>query len=123
MAYFSRRITAPELNYDIHDKELLAIVEACQEWRVYLEGARHQVQVLTDHKNLVHFTTTKDLNKRQVRWSEMLANYDIRISYVKGTENIRADALSRKPEYIGNKTTTESRAIFKVDREDLILYQ
>ena len=123
VAYFSRRMTAPELNYDIHDKELLAIVEACREWRVYLEGARHQVQVLTDHKNLVHFTTTKDLNKRQVRWSEMLANYDIRISYVKGTENVRADALSRKPEYIGNKTTTESRAIFKIDGEDLVLHQ
>ena len=71
---------------------------------------------------MVYFTTTKDLNKQQVRWLEILANYDIYILYVKGTENIRADALSRKPEYIGNKTTIESRAIFKVDREDLVLY-
>ena len=72
---------------------------------------------------MVYFTTIKDLNKRQVRWSEMLANYDICISYIKGTENVRADALSRKPEYIGNKTTIESRVIFKIDREDLVLYQ
>jgi RNase H-like domain found in reverse transcriptase len=48
-----------ELNYEIHDKELLAIVEAFREWRVYLEGAAHRIQVYTDHKNLLYFTTTK----------------------------------------------------------------
>ena len=64
VTYFSRRMTAPELNYDIYDKELLAIVKVCQEWRIYLKGARHQVQVLTNHKNLVYFTITKDLNKQ-----------------------------------------------------------
>ena len=41
VTYFSRRMTTPELNYDIHNKELLAIIKACQEWRVYLKGARH----------------------------------------------------------------------------------
>ena len=49
-----------ELNYEIHDKELLAIIEAFREWRVYL------VKVYTDHKNLLYFTTIKVLNWRQV---------------------------------------------------------
>ena len=43
VAYWSRKMTAPELNYDIYDKELLAIVEAFKEWRIYLEGAKYPV--------------------------------------------------------------------------------
>jgi hypothetical protein len=84
-----------------------------------LEGSKHQVQVYTDHKNLVYFTTTKELNRRQVRWAETLATYNFRISYVKGTENARADALSRKPEYLSNKTN-ESRIILKHDGDSLV---
>jgi hypothetical protein len=67
VAYYSRKMTGPELNYDIHDKELLAIVEALREWRVYLEGPKYPVQIYTDHKNLLYWTTTKQLNRRQVR--------------------------------------------------------
>ena len=83
-AYYSRKMTAPETNYDIHDKELLAIVEALRHWRVHLEGAKYQVQILTDYKNLLYWTTTKELNRRQVRWAETLASYDFKITYVKG---------------------------------------
>ena len=67
VAYYSKKMSALELNYDIHNKELLAIVAAFQQWRVYLEGSQYQVQVLTDYKNLTQFTTTKVLNRRQVR--------------------------------------------------------
>jgi hypothetical protein len=84
-----------------------------------LEGSKHQVQVYTDHKNLIYFTTTKELNRRQVRWAETLATYNFRISYVKGTENARADALSRKPEYLNNKKH-ESRAILKQEEDSLV---
>ena len=90
-----------------------------REWRIYLEGSKYQVQIYTDHKNLVYFTTTKELNRRQVRWAETLATYNFRISYVKGTENARADALSRKPEYLSNKTH-ESRAILRTDQDSLV---
>ena len=63
VAYYSRKLTSPELNYDVHDKELLAIVEAMKHWRMYLEGTTLPVQVFTDHKNLTYFTTTKVLNR------------------------------------------------------------
>ena len=43
IAYFSRKMTGPELNYDIHNKELLVIVEAMKQWRVYLEGAKYPI--------------------------------------------------------------------------------
>jgi hypothetical protein len=67
VAYYLRKMTPAELNYDIYDKELLAIVVAFEQWRVYLEGLKYKVQVWTDHKNLTSFTTTKILNRRQVR--------------------------------------------------------
>jgi RNase H-like domain found in reverse transcriptase len=56
-----------ETNYDIHDKELLTIITAIQEWRVYLEDVKYKIKVLTDYKNLTWFTTIKILNRRQVR--------------------------------------------------------
>lgn len=107
IAYYSRKLTPAELNYDIHDKELLAIVASMEQWRAYLEGAKHVVTVYTDHKNLLYFTTTKVLNRRQVRWAETLATYNFRILYRKGSENTQADALSRRADYFQGKETVE----------------
>jgi len=67
VAYYSRKLAPAELRYNIHDKELLAIVDAFRQWKVYLEGPKHTVTVFTDHKNLIYFTTTKELNRRQIR--------------------------------------------------------
>lgn len=119
VAYFSRKMSAPELNYDIHDKELLAVVEAFKEWRVYLEGSKYPVMVYTDHKNLIYFTTTKQLNRRQTRWAETMATFNFRITYRKGTENARADALSRRPDYMSDEKL-ESHAIFREEQGELV---
>jgi hypothetical protein len=59
VAFFSCKMSLVELNYDIYDKELLAIVEAFKEWRVYLKGVTLLVKVLMNHKNLLYFITTK----------------------------------------------------------------
>jgi len=88
-----------EINYEIHDKEMLAVVSAFKEWRRYLEGTRFQIIVYTDHKNLEYFATTKVLNRRQARWAQELAGYDFKIVYRPGTENGKSDALSRRLEY------------------------
>lgn len=63
-AYRSSKITTAEENYDIYDKELLNVVLAFQDWRVYLEGSPHIINVISDHKNLETFLTTKQLNRR-----------------------------------------------------------
>ena len=115
-------MTEPESNYDIHDKELLAIVEALRQWRVYLEGAKHPVQIYTDHKNLLYWTTTKELNRRQVRWLETLASYDFKITHVRGTENGRADALSRRLDYMEGLEPTPT-SILKKQGDQLIYSQ
>jgi Reverse transcriptase (RNA-dependent DNA polymerase)/RNase H-like domain found in reverse transcriptase len=59
VAFHSCSIQHTELNYDIHDKELLAVFDAFCAWHAYLEGAAHTISVVTDHKNLEYFTSTK----------------------------------------------------------------
>lgn len=99
VAFHSRKMSPAEMNYEVHDKELLAIVSAFKEWRRYCEGAQHQILIYADHKNLEYFTTTKVLNRRQARWAQELAEYHFKIIYRKGTQNGKPDALSRRPEY------------------------
>jgi hypothetical protein len=62
-AFHSSKFSPAEINYDIHDKELLAILDCFKTWRGYLEGLLHTVQVFTDYKNLEYFMTTKVLNR------------------------------------------------------------
>src|SRR5580765_4154280 len=62
IAYLSKSLTEVERNYDIHDKEMLSIMRSLEEWRHFLEGAREQSEILSDHKNLEYFMTAKKLN-------------------------------------------------------------
>lgn len=103
VAYYSRKFSATEERYDVYDKELMAIVDAIQHWRIYCESCS-DLAIYTDHKNLVTFTTTKDLNRRQVRWAEKLSQYKFRIIHTPGKDNGRADALSRRRDIAGEKT-------------------
>ena len=121
VAFYSRKLAPAELNYKIHDKELLAIVDALKQWRVYLEGSKTEVKVYSDHKNLESFTTTKVLNRRQVRWSEELAAYHFRIYYRKGSLNGRADALSRRADYVTDIPKTAGQ-ILEVDADGNLAY-
>src|SRR6266850_4013209 len=66
ITFYSRSMQLAELNYKIYDKDLLAIFEAFRQWCNYLEGSVHVVLVLSDHKNLEYFATTKQLTGRQV---------------------------------------------------------
>jgi len=114
VAFHSRKFQPAEINYEIHDKELLAIVDAFKHWRRYCEGATHQIQVFSDHQNLEYFTTTKVLNRRQARWAQELAGIDFRIYYRPGTQNGKPDALSRRSEYRPEKGGVENQPITTV---------
>ena len=67
IAFLSKSLSPVERNYEIHDKEMLAIVRALDKWRHFLEGAEHQFEIWMDHKNLEYFMTAKQLNQRQAR--------------------------------------------------------
>lgn len=96
VAFFSRKLTPAECNYDIYDKELMAVVRSFEEWRAELEGAVTPVQVISDHKNLQHFMTTKRLSRRQARWSEFLSRFNYKLVYRPGTQGGKPDALTRR---------------------------
>jgi hypothetical protein len=99
IAFYSWKLTIAEINYQVYDKELLAIIMTFEQWRPYLAGAQHQIQVLTYHKNLFYFTTTRTLNRRQAHWSIFLADLDFEIRYQPGTHQGKADALFCCSEY------------------------
>jgi len=96
VAYYSRTLTAPELNYDTHDKELLAIFEAFRNWRHYLEGSASPIDVVTDHKNLEYFSTSKVLSRWQAWWSEFLSQFNLVIRFRPGKLGAKPDALTRQ---------------------------
>ena len=96
VAFLSRTLHDAELNYDTHDKELLAIFEAFKAWRHYLEGSSDPIDVVTDHKNLEYFSTTKILTRRQVHWSEYLHQFNMAIRFHPGKLGAKPDALTRR---------------------------
>ena len=93
MAFYSRKLLPAEVNYQIYDKDLLAIIAAFKHWRHYLEFSQASTIVITDHENLEYFTTTRNLSRRQVRWAEILADYNFTIQYRPGKYNAAADAF------------------------------
>ncbi|KAG5720262.1 hypothetical protein E4T56_gene3291 [Termitomyces sp. T112] len=99
VAFYSKSLNAVEWNYEIHDKEMLAIIQSFEEWRHFLEGARHKFEVWTDHKNLEYFRFTKKLNRHQARWSLYLANFDFSLHHKPGRSMSKPDALSRRADH------------------------
>ncbi|KAI3370722.1 hypothetical protein L3Q82_007101 [Scortum barcoo] len=75
-AFFSRRLSPAEKNYDIGNRELLAVKLALEEWRHWLEGSKQPFLVWTDHKNLEYIRSAKRLNSRQARWSLFLTRFN-----------------------------------------------
>ena len=95
VAFHSRTFMALELNYDTHDKELLAIFEAFHIWRHYLEGSSIPIDVVMDHKNLEYFSTTKVCTRCQARWSKYLAQFNLVIRFRPGRLGTKPDSLTR----------------------------
>ncbi|KAK3563159.1 hypothetical protein QTP86_016402 [Hemibagrus guttatus] len=95
-AFYSRKLTSAEENYDVDNRELLAIKAALEEWRHWLEGARHLFQVLMDHRNLEYLWGAKRLNPRQARWAMFFTRFVFTVTYRPGSKNGKVDALSRQ---------------------------
>jgi hypothetical protein len=96
IGFYSRKFSAAEVNYEIHDKELLAIIEGFKNWRHYCIGTELPVQVFTDHNNLRYFMSSRYLNRRQARWSLFLADYNFEMVVRPGSQQVVSDALSRQ---------------------------
>jgi hypothetical protein len=85
-----------ELNYNMHNKELLAIFKSFCTWRHYLEGSLFSINVVMDHKNLTYFATTKTLTQQQAYWSEFLLQFNLIVCFCPGRLGGKPDALTRQ---------------------------
>ena len=96
IVFFSKKHSTAACNYEIYDKELLAIIRCFEEWHPELESTAQPIQVLSDNKNLEYFISTKLLNRCQARWSEFLSRFNFQIQYRPGKANGKPDALTRR---------------------------
>jgi hypothetical protein len=86
---------------------------------VYIEESP-KLTILTNHKNLVHFITIKQLNKRQIRWLERLEQYKFKIQYILDKDNDRANALSKRSDHIKTKELFNHN-ILKINNDESLL--
>ena len=118
VTYFSRKLSSIKQNYDIYDKELLAIIVSLEIWRIYVEEAL-ELTIYTNHKNLLQFIITKQLNRRQIRWSKLLEQYKFKIQYTSRKENERANALNRRINHMDLKEVFNHN-ILKVNNDETL---
>jgi len=114
VAFLSKLLNKTERNYEIHDKEMLAIIRGLEAWRHLLERAQFKFEIWTDHKNLEYFMKVQKLNRRQARWALYLSRFDFTLKHVLGTRMGKADGLSRRPDWkIGVDKDNENQVIIK----------
>lgn len=94
-AFLSRKLSPVERNYNVGNRELLAVKVALEEWQHWLEGAQLPFLVWTDHKNLEYLRKAKRLNARQARWALFFTSFNFTLFYRPGSKNTKPDALSR----------------------------
>ena len=78
---------------------MLSVIRALEQWRHYLEGAKHQFDIWNDHTNLQWFMKRQDLNYRQARWAQYLSQFSFLWSHKAGSTMGKADALSRREDH------------------------
>jgi len=103
-----------ERNYEIYNKEMLAVVRYLKAWRHFLEGTTTKFKIWTDHKNLEYFIKAQKLNRRQARWALYLSRFDFALKHVLGSKMGKADSLSRRPDWeVGVERDNENETLVK----------
>ncbi len=97
IAYYSATFTPTERNYDIYERELLAIMKALTHWWHYLGWTKTPFTILTDHANLQYWKAPQKLNRRTAQWHADLQEYDFVIKHIPRKINTLADKLSCPP--------------------------
>ena len=98
VAYWSHALSGAELNYDVREKEFLALKDACLHWRHYLHSDL-PFRLLSDHESIKYHKTMPNLSGRLARWVQAMAEFDYTIEHIPGVQNVVADALSRRADF------------------------
>ena len=123
MAFLSKSLNEMERNYEIHDKEMLAIIRGLEAWRHLLEGVQSKFEIWTDHKNLEYFMKAQKLNRRQARWALYLSRFDFTLKHVAGTKMEKADGLSRRSDWKIEVDKDNSNQVFIKDNWICSMYE
>jgi len=115
MAFYSKSLSSMERNYEIYDKEMLAIIYMLKEWRHFLEGVTYPVEIWTDHKNLEYFMMAKKLNCHQTRWSLYLARFDFLLHHYPGRTMGKLDALSRRADHRNGASDNKNIVLLRLE--------
>ena len=102
-----------EHNYEIYNKEMLAIMLALGEWRQYLMGILEDFEIWTDHQNLQYFRKPQKLNRRQARWMTELGEYHFKLLHKPGKTHVKPDILSRRPDLDRGEKDNENEILLK----------
>jgi len=114
IAFISKSLSDTERNYEIHDKEMLAVVRYLEAWRHFLEGATTKFEIWTDHKNLKYFMKVQKLIRRQARWALYLSRFNFTLKHVLGSKIGKADSLSRRLDWeVGVEKDNEDQKLVK----------
>src|ERR1700677_4032344 len=111
--FISKFINEVERNNEIYDREKLSIMRCLEDWHHYLEGAKKRFEILSDHKNLQYFLTSKKLNRWQVRWCLFLSRFDFLMTYRKGALSTKVDLLSRRSDHDQGENDNENIILLK----------
>ena len=114
VAFLSKSLNETERNYEIYNKEMLAIIRGLEVWKHLLEGAQFKFEIWIDHKNLEYFMKAQKLNRRQARWALYLSRFDFTLKHMPGTRMRKIDRLSRRPDWkIGVDRNNEDQVFIK----------
>ena len=98
MIFYNKSLNFAEINYHIYDKKLLIIIRCFEHWRPELAHTKFLIQIFTDHQTLKIFMKNKQLTRRQVKYLNILSDFNFKIIFRAGKANIKADALIRMPD-------------------------
>jgi len=116
VVFLSKSLNETERNYEIHDKEMLAIVRGLEAWRHLLEGVQYKFEIWMDHKNLEYFMKVQKLNRRQARWALYLSRFDFTLKHVAGSKMGKVDGLSRRANWkVGVDKDNDNQVFIKDD--------
>jgi hypothetical protein len=100
IGFVSEKLNDVQYRWSVYDKELYSIVVALKHWRMHLMYAKHPVHVMNDHASLRFLLDQPKLTAKQTRWMALFSTYaELKFVHVKGSENVRADALSRRADH------------------------
>src|SRR5882672_5190793 len=118
VGFMSKSLSSAERNYEIHDKELLSIIRGLEEWRHILEGTKHTIEILNDHRNLTYFRESQNLNCWQACWSLFLSRFDFLLIHRPGKHSAKPDALSHQTDHLTEEEDNQDQVMLPAERFD-----